>query len=153
MYPHKVANILVKHCIRKEIRCYLVVYGDGAGMITIVMITFAITPMALMLSLSAYMYKWEQQHIEAESLAEEYIYTCRMTTYRESHLGDINKISQHQIKKMSDILSSCDDNMLYYKGRCEIDPSKFFCSNSLLDGYLILRDLENVERPVAFTKT
>jgi hypothetical protein len=117
------------------------------------MITFAITPMALMLSLSAYMYKWEQQHIEAESLAEEYIYTCRMTTYRESHLGDINKISQHQIKKMSDILSSCDDNMLYYKGRCEIDPSKFFCSNSLLDGYLILRDLENVERPVAFTKT
>ena len=153
MYPHKVANILVKHCIRKEIRCYLVVYGDRAGMITIVMITFAITPMALMLSLSAYMYKWEQQHIEAESLAEEYIYTCRMTAYRESHLGDINKISQHQIKKMSDILSSCDDNMLYYKGRCEIDPSKFFCSNSLLDGYLILRDLENVERPVAFTKT
>ena len=33
--------------------------------------------MVAMLSLSVSMYKWEQQHLEAENLAEEYIYTCR----------------------------------------------------------------------------
>ena len=33
--------------------------------------------MVAMLSLFVSMYKWEQQHLEAENLAEEYIYTCR----------------------------------------------------------------------------
>lgn len=39
-----------------------------------------------------------------------------------------------------------------YKWRCELDSSKFFCSNSALDGYLILRGIENTERPAVFTK-
>ena len=37
------------------------------------MTVVGIAPMALILSLSAFMYKWEQQHLEAESIAEEYI--------------------------------------------------------------------------------
>ena len=76
--------------LERRKRCYLVVYGDGAGMVSLAMTIVAITPIALMLSLSASMYKLEQQHLEAENLAEEYIYTCRKAAYIESHLGDIN---------------------------------------------------------------
>ena len=113
----------------------------------------AIAPIAALISLSASMYKWEQQHLEAENLAEEYIYTCRKATYGEIHLSNINKIPRDQISKMAKVLSSCDDHMLYYKGRCELDSSKLFCSNSALKGYLILRGIENAERPIGFTRT
>ena len=41
------------------------------------MAILAIAPIAALLNLSASMYIWEQQHLEAENLAEEYIYTCR----------------------------------------------------------------------------
>ena len=39
------------------------------------MAILAIAPIAALVSLSASMYKWDQQHLEAESIAEEYIYT------------------------------------------------------------------------------
>ena len=113
----------------------------------------AIAPIAALVSLSASMYKWEQQHLEAESIAEEYIYTCREAAYGEIHLSNINKIPRDQLSKMTKVLSSCDDHMLYYKGRCELDSSKLFCSNSGLEGYLILRGIENAERPAGFIKT
>ena len=51
------------------------------------------------------------------------------------------------MEKMVNVLASCDDDMLYYKGRCELQPTKVFCYNSALDGYLILRGIENAERP------
>jgi hypothetical protein len=113
----------------------------------------AIAPIAALVSLSASMYKWEQQHLEAESIAEEYIYTCRGAAYGEIHLSNINKIPRDQLSKMAKVLSSCDDHMLYYKGRCELDSSKLFCSDSALEGYLILRGIENAERPIGFTGT
>ena len=113
----------------------------------------AIAPIAALVSLSASMYKWEQQHLEAESIAEEYIYTCREAAYGEIHLSNINKIPRDQLSKMTKVLSSCDDHMLYYKGRCELDSSKLFCSDSALEGYLILRGIENAERPAGFTRT
>ena len=117
------------------------------------MAILAIAPIAALVSLSASMYKWEQQHLEAESIAEEYIYTCRGAAYGEIHLSNINKIPRDQLSKMAKVLSSCDDHMLYYKGRCEIDSSKVFCSNSALEGYLILRGIENAERPAGFART
>jgi hypothetical protein len=46
--------------LERRKRCYLVVYGDGAGMVSLAMTIVAITPIALMLSLSASMYKLEQ---------------------------------------------------------------------------------------------
>jgi hypothetical protein len=106
------------------------------------MAILVIAPIAALVSLSASMYKWEQQHLEAENLAEEYIYTCRKATYGEIHLSNINKIPRDQLSKMAKVLSSCDDHMLYYKGRCELDSPKLFCSNSALEGYLILRGLK-----------
>ena len=118
----------------------------------LVMTVVGIALMALILSLSASMYKWEQQHLEAESIGEEYIYTCRNAAYTEIHTAD-NRIPRNQTSKLTNTLSDCDENMLYYKGRCERDPTKIFCSNSTLDGYLILRGIENVDRPVRFTKT
>ena len=121
-------------------------------MVSLVTTVVGIAPMALMLSLSAFIYKWEQQDLEAESIAEEYIHTCRNAAYTEIHTVD-NGIPKNQMSKLTNILSGCDENMLYYKGRCELDPTKIFCSNSTLDGYLILRGIENVERPVGFTKT
>ena len=117
------------------------------------MAILVIAPIAALVSLSASMYKWEQQHLEAENLAEEYIYTCRKATYGEIHLSNINKIPRDQLSKMAKVLSSCDDHMLYYKGRCELDSPKLFCSNSALEGYLILRGIENAERPIGFTRT
>ena len=117
------------------------------------MAILAIAPIAALVSLSASMYKWEQQHLEAESIAEEYIYTCREAAYEEIHLSNINKIPRDQISRMAKVLSSCDDHMLYYKGRCELDSSKLFCSDSALEGYLILRGIENAERPAGFTRT
>jgi hypothetical protein len=117
------------------------------------MAILAIAPIAALVSLSASMYKWEQQHLEAESMAEEYIYTCREAAYGEIHLSNINKIPRDQLNKMAKVLSSCDDHMLYYTGRCELDSSKLFCSNSALKGYLILRGIENAERPIGFTRT
>ena len=117
------------------------------------MAILAIAPIAALVSLSASMYKWEQQHLEAESIAEEYIYTCREAAYGEIHLSNINKIPRDQLSKMAKVLSSCDDHMLYYKGRCELDSSKLFCSDSALEGYLILRGIENAERPAGFTRT
>ena len=117
------------------------------------MAILAIAPIAALVSLSVSMYKWEQQHLEAENLAEEYIYTCREAAYGEIHLSNINKIPRDQLSNMAKVLSSCDDHMLYYKGRCELDSSKLFCSNSALEGYLILRGIENAERPAGFIKT
>ena len=116
------------------------------------MAILAIAPISALVSLSVSMYKWEQ-HLEAESIAKEYIYTCRRAAYGEIHLSDINKIPRDQISKMAKVLSSCDDHMLYYKGRCGLDSSKLFCSNSALEGYLILRGIENAERPIGFTRT
>ena len=117
------------------------------------MAILVIAPIAALVSLSASMYKWEQQHLEAENLAEEYIYTCREAAYGEIHPSNINKIPRDQLSNMAKVLSSCDDHMLYYKGRCELDSSKLFCSNSALKGYLILRGIENAERPAGFIKT
>ena len=110
-------------------------------------------PMVAMLSLSVSMYKWEQQHLEAENLAEEYIYTCREAAYAKTHPSGINETPKDQIGKMVKALSTCDEHMLYYKGRCELNSSKVFCSNSALEGYLILRGIENAERPAGFTRT
>jgi hypothetical protein len=120
--------------------------------VSLVITVVGITPKALILSLAAFMYKWEQQDLEAESIAEEYIYTCRNAAYTEIHTID-NRTHRDQMSKLTNTLSGCDENMLYYKGRCERDPTKIFCSNSTLDGYLMLRGIENVDRPVGFTKT
>jgi hypothetical protein len=117
------------------------------------MVIIAIVPMVAIVSLSASMYKWEQLHLEAESLAEDYIFTCRKVAHTNIHNNGLNGTPNDQINKMAKILSSCDRDMLYYKGRCEIESSKFFCSNSALDGYLILRGIENAERPVGSTRT
>ena len=115
------------------------------------MAILAIAPIAALISLSASMYKWEQQHLQAESIAGDYIFTCREAAYREILVNE--DIPKDQMEKMVDVLAGCDDNMLYYKGRCELQPTKAFCSNSALDGYLILRGIENAERPAGFTKT
>jgi len=120
--------------------------------VSLVTTVVGIAPMALVLSLSAFIYKWEQQDLEAESVAEEYIYTCRNAAYKEIHATD-NQIPRNQMNKLTNILSGCDENMLYYKGRCELNPTKILCSGSTLDGYLLLRGIESVERPVGFTKT
>jgi hypothetical protein len=117
------------------------------------MAILAIAPIAALVSLSVSMYTWEQQHLEAESIAEEYIYTCREAAYAKTHLNSITEIPKAQTGKMTKVLSSCDDRMLYYKGRCELNSSKVFCSNSALEGYLILRGIENAERPAGFTRT
>ena len=98
------------------------------------------------------MYKWEQEDLDAENIAEEYIYTCRSAAYKEIHTVD-NRIHRNQMSKLTNTLSYCDENMLYFKGCCELDPTKTFCSNSMLDGYLMLRGIENVERPAGFTKS
>jgi hypothetical protein len=119
--------------------------------VSLVITVVGIAPLALVLSLSIFMYKWEQQDLEAENIAEEYIYTCRNAAYKETHTAD-DQIPKNQMSKLANTLSGCDENMLYYKGRCELDPAKIFCSNSMLDGYLMLRGIENVERPIGFTK-
>jgi hypothetical protein len=121
---------------------------------SLIVVIVAVVPMVLMASLSAYMYKWELLHQEAEGLAEEYISTCRRTVYSETHNGDINEneVSKDRMAGTAKLLSICDNNMLYYKGRCELDSSRIFCTNSLLDGYLILRGIEDAERPAEFTK-
>src|SRR5918994_4198868 len=105
-------------CIEKEKRYYLLSYDYGATMVSLITTIVAMVPMVAMLSLSA----------EAESRAEEYIYTCRNAAHKQIHLGNINEISQDQRYKMVSMLTSCDDGMLYYKGRCELNPSKIFCS-------------------------
>jgi hypothetical protein len=151
LYPIWPRICLIKYCIEKEKRCYLLNNDYGATMVSLITTIVAMVPMVAMLSLSAFMYKWEILHLEAESRAEEYIYTCRNTAHKQIHLG--NEISQDQRHKMVSMLTSCDDGMLYYKGRCELNPGKIFCSKSILEGYLALRGLEHAERPAAFTMT
>ena len=141
---------MIKYCIEKEKRCCHLNYECGATMVSLITTIVAIVPMVAVLSLSVSIYKWEQLHLEAESLAQEYIFTCRKTVYEKTPIAEDNnnRIPKEQTKEMT----TCDKNMLYYKWRCELDSSKFFCSNSALDGYLILRGIENVERPTVFTK-
>jgi hypothetical protein len=122
-------------------------------LVSLIMTIVAMVPIVAMLSLSVSMYKGEQQHLDAETIAEDYIYTCREAAYAKTHLNSINEIPKDQIGKMTKVLSSCDGRMLYYKGRCELNSSKVFCSNSALEGYLILRGIENAERPAGFTRT
>jgi hypothetical protein len=133
----------------------------GATMVSLVTTIVTMIPIVAILSLSVSIYKWEQLHIEAESLAQEYIFTCRLTLYQMTLTADDgnnnnnnneDRISKDQTNKMTKLLSVCDKNMLYFKWRCELDSSKSFCSNSALDGYLILRGIENIERPATFTK-
>ena len=118
-------------------------------MVSLIMTIVAMVPIVTILSLSISMYKWEQQQIKAEDFADEYIYACRKMAQAETHYNNINEVPKDRIGKMS----SCDDRMLYYKGRCELDSSKLFCSNSAIEGYLILRGIENAERPAGFTTT
>ena len=118
-------------------------------MVSLITTIVAMVPVVAVLSLSVSIYKWEQLHIEAENLAQEYIFTCRKTVYEKTLITDDNNSIPKQQTKM---LSACDKNMLYYKWRCQLDSSKSFCSNSALDGYLILRGIENTERPTVFTK-
>ena len=122
-------------------------------MTSLMMVIIAIVPMVAILSLSASIYRWEQLHLEAESLAEDYIFTCRKVAHTYIHNSGLNETPNDQINEMAKLLSNCDRDMLYYKGRCELESSKFFCSNTALDGYLILRGIENAERPVGSTKT
>jgi hypothetical protein len=110
-------------------------------LVSLIMTIVAMVPIVTMLSLSISLYKWEQQHIEAENFADEYIYACRKTAYAQTHHNNINEVPKDRMGKMA----ICDDRMLYYKGRCELDSSRFFCSNSAIKGYLILRGIENVE--------
>ena len=63
-------------------------------MVSLIMTIVAMVPMVAMLSLSVSMYKWEQQHLEAETIAEDYIYTCREVAYAKTHLNSINEIPQ-----------------------------------------------------------
>ena len=56
-------------------------------------------------------------------------------------LTALMKSPRDQIGKMTKVLLSCDDRMLYYKGRCELDSSNVFCSNSALEG-IVLRGIE-----------
>ena len=151
LYSRKPRICLIKYCIEKEKRYYLLSYDYGTTMVSLITTIVVMVPMVAVLSLSVSIYKWEQLHIEAESLAQEYIFTCRKTAYGETYIADNSGISKDQIKKITNVLSSCDKNMLYYKWRCELDSSKSFCSNSALDGYLILRGIENTETPTVFT--
>jgi uncharacterized membrane protein len=143
---------LMKYCIEKEKRRCLLASDGGAIMVSLIITIFAMVPMVTMLSLSVSMYRWEQQNLEAENLAEENIYTCRKTAQREVHTSDY-EIPEDEINKMKKALAICDNSMLYYKGRCELDSTKFFCSKSILEGYLILRGLEDADRPSLFAKT
>jgi hypothetical protein len=155
LYSRKPRICLIKYCIEKEKRCCHLNYECGATMVSLITTIVAMVPMVAVLSLSVSIYKWEQLHIEAESLAQEYIFTCRKTVYEKTLITDYdnnNSIPKQQTKEMTKMLSACDKNMLYYKWRCELDSSKFFCSNSALDGYLTLRGIENTERPTVFTK-
>jgi hypothetical protein len=115
-----------------------------------IMIIVAIVPIVAIVTLSSLMYRQEQLHLEAEGRAEEYIFTCRSAAQKDiSNIDNHNSIPQHQRNKMTKLLSNYDDNMLYYKGRCE-EKSKLFCTNSALDGYLMLRGIEDAERPTEF---
>ena len=146
---------MIKYFIEKEKRDGHISYEGGATMVSLITTIATMVPMVAMLSLSVSIYKWEQLHTEAESLAQEYIFICRKAVYEMTLVAsdnDNNGTPNDQIKKMTKLLSACDKNMLYYKWRCELDSSKFFCSNSALDGYLILRGIENTERPATFTK-
>ena len=154
LYSRKPRKCLIKYCIEKEKRCCPLNYKCGATMVSLITTVVTMVPVVAVLSLSVSIYKWEQLHIEAESLAQEYIFTCRKTAYEKSLITDDNNnsIPKQQTKEMTKMLSACDKNMLYYKWRCQLDSSKSFCSNSALDGYLILRGIENTERPTVFTK-
>ena len=153
LYSRKPRKCLIKYCIEKEKRYCHLNYECGATMVSLITTIVAMVPVVAVLSLSVSIYKWEQLHIEAESLAQEYIFTCRKIVYERTLItDDNNSIPKQQIKEMTKMLSACDKNMLYYKWRCQLDSSKSFCSNSALDGYLILRGIENTERPTVFTK-
>lgn len=153
LYSRKPRKCLIKYCIEKDKRCCHLNYECGATMVSLITTIVAMVPVVAVLSLSVSIYKWEQLHIEAESLAQEYIFTCRKIVYERTLItDDNNSIPKQQIKEMTKMLSACDKNMLYYKWRCQLDSSKSFCSNSALDGYLILRGIENTERPTVFTK-
>ena len=65
-------------------------------MVSLIMTIVAMVPMVAMLNLSVSMYKWEQQHLEAETIAEDYIYTCREAAYAITHLNSINEIPRIQ---------------------------------------------------------
>ena len=153
LYSRKPRKCLIKYCIEKDKRCCHLNYECGATMVSLITTIVTMVPVVAVLSLSVSIYKWEQLHIEAESLAQEYIFTCRKIVYERTLItDDNNSIPKQQIKEMTKMLSACDKNMLYYKWRCQLDSSKSFCSNSALDGYLILRGIENTERPTVFTK-
>jgi hypothetical protein len=154
LYSRKPRKCLIKYYIEKEKRSCHLNYECGATMVSLITTIVAMVPVVALLSLSVSIYKWEQLHIEAESLAQEYIFTCRKTVYEKTLITDDNNnsIPKQQTKEMTRMLSVCDKNMLYYKWRCQLDSSKSFCSNSALDGYLILRGIENTERPTVFTK-
>ena len=70
-----------------------------------------------------------------------HIHHSRCICGQETHFNGINDTPKDQLEKMA----GCDDRMLYYKGRCELDSSKFFCSNSAVEGYLILRGRTTTE--------
>jgi len=84
-------------------------------MVSLAITIGAIVPMIAMVSLSAYLYKWEQQHLSAENLAIDHIYTCRKAVYAETHLRDLDEIPLNQLDRLAHTLMNCDDGMLTTK--------------------------------------
>src|SRR5918996_2262363 len=96
-YPIWPRICLIKYCIEKEKRYYLLSYDYGATMVSLITTIVAMVPMVAILSLSASMYKWEQLHLEAESLAEDYIFTCRKAAHTNLHNSGLNETPNNQI--------------------------------------------------------
>jgi hypothetical protein len=67
-------------------------------------------PLIAIANISAPMYKWEQIHIEADSVAEDYVFTSKKEAYRFMLMALEQKQSNDVLKK---VLPICDDNMLY----------------------------------------
>ena len=122
-------------------------------MVSLIMTIVAMVPMVAMLTYQ-FLCTNGNNNIWKQRVSQKNTFThVGKAAYAKTHLNSINEIPKDPIGKMTKVLSSCDDRMLYYKGRCELDSSKVFCSNSALEGYLILRRTENAERPAGYTRT
>lgn len=80
---------------------------------------------------------------EDEGLVSQYISECRNAAQNEIDSRGNPYLTQDLIDQMAQLLSNCDNNVLYYENQCQTDPSKIFCTNAAMEEYIVLRGLAN----------
>lgn len=76
-----------------------------------------------------------------DDVVNRYIQECYLGAQNLANNLDNPFTTEDMINQMEQLLSNCDNNILFYAQECLQDPSRIYCNSSMSD-YLQLRGLD-----------